>query len=110
LACDKRANEGPEVEVISSDLAWWHEFLTVWNSVSLLAVLGGTGADSHCDIRCFRTVGLWGLLEFSLVPADLEQYDMYGRGQHPCKGVDPNCDGSSCAWKGLGRAGGMLAV
>ena len=40
LACDKRANEGPEVEVISSDLAWWHEFLTVWNSVSLLAVLG----------------------------------------------------------------------
>ena len=23
-----------------SDLAWWHEFLTVWNGVSLLAVLG----------------------------------------------------------------------
>jgi len=44
--------------------------------------IGETGADNHRDVRCVRTVGLWGLLKFSLVPAGLEQYNMHRGSQH----------------------------
>lgn len=44
-----------------SDLEWWALFLPTWNGITMMYSVLSYSTYDHCDVGCFRWVGLWSL-------------------------------------------------
>ena len=53
-----------------SDIEWWFRFSAEWNG---MAMIQGTRGRGIAYLRCFRSVGLWGLLRLGVVHTTMVQ-------------------------------------